>query len=206
MKKIRLLIADDHALMRVGLKTMLKVQKDMSVVGEAANGEEAITRAEELKPDVIVMDLVMTGLSGVEAARRIRDAIPETRVVILTSYGTSDELRTAFADGVAGIQLKGSDPENLLSAIRAVAEGSRAIAPEVRALLDDQPEPPVFSPRQRAILDALVRGLSNDEIASLLNLSRARIKQHLNELYTILGAANRTEAVALALKKNLLKT
>ena len=204
MKKIRLLIADDHALMRVGLKTMLKVQKDMSVVGEAANGEEAVARAEELRPDVIVMDLVMTGMSGVEAARRIRDAVPETRVVILTSYGTSDELRTAFADGIAGIQLKGSDPENLLSAIRAVAEGKRAIAPEVRALLDDQPEPPVFSPRQRAILDALVRGLSNDEIASLLNLSRARIKQHLNELYTILGAANRTEAVAIALRKQLL--
>ena len=204
MKKIRLLIADDHALMRVGLKTMLKVQKDMSVVGEAANGEEAITRAEELKPDVIVMDLVMTGLSGVEAARRIRDAIPETRVVILTSYGTSDELRTAFAEGIAGIQLKGSDPTNLLSAIRAVAAGERAIAPEVKALLDDQPEAPVFSPRQRAILDALVRGLSNDEIATLMNLSRARIKQHLNELYTILGAANRTEAVAIALRKQLL--
>ena len=204
MKKIRLLIADDHALMRVGLKTMLKVQKDMSVVGEAANGEEAITRAKELKPDVIVMDLVMTGLSGVEAARRIRDAVPETRVVILTSYGTSDELRTAFAEGIAGIQLKGSDPENLLSAIRAVAAGERAIAPEVKALLDDLPEAPVFSPRQRAILDALVRGLSNDEIAALMNLSRARIKQHLNELYTILGAANRTEAVAIALRRQLL--
>lgn len=206
MKKIRLLIADDHALMRVGLKTMLKVQKDMSVVGEAANGEEAVARAEELRPDVIVMDLVMTGMSGVEAARRIHASVPEAHVVILTSYGTSDELRTAFADGIAGIQLKGSDPENLLSAIRAVAEGKRAIAPEVRALLDDQPEPPVFSSRQRTILDALVRGLNNDEIATLMNLSRARIKQHLNELYTILGAANRTEAVALALKKNLLKT
>ena len=206
MKKIRLLIADDHALMRVGLKTMLKVQKDMSVVGEAANGEEAVARAEEFRPDVIVMDLVMTGMSGVEAARHIHASVPETRVVILTSYGTSDELRTAFADGIAGIQLKGSDPENLLSAIRAVAAGERAIAPEVRALLDDQPEPPVFSSRQRTILDALVRGLNNDEIATLMNLSRARIKQHLNELYTILGAANRTEAVALALKKNLLKT
>ena len=204
MKKIRLLIADDHALMRVGLKTMLKVQKDMSVVGEAANGEEAVARAEELKPDVIVMDLVMTGLSGVEAARRIRDAVPETRVVILTSYGTSDELRTAFADGIAGIQLKGSDPANLLSAIRAVAAGERAIAPEVEVLMDGKPEEPAFSSRQRAILDALVRGLSNDEIAALLNLSRARIKQHLNELYTILGAANRTEAVAIALRRQLL--
>ena len=204
MKKIRLLIADDHALMRVGLKTMLKVQKDMSVVGEASNGEEAVSRAEELRPDIIVMDLVMTGLSGVEAARRIRDAVPETRVVILTSYGTSDELRTAFADGIAGIQLKGSDPENLLSAIRAVAAGERAIAPEVEALLDERPEAPVFSPRQRTILDALVRGLSNDEIAALLSLSRARIKQHLNELYTILGAANRTEAVAIALRKQIL--
>ena len=206
MKKIRLLIADDHALMRVGLKTMLKVQKDMSVVGEAANGEEAVARAEELKPDVIVMDLVMTGMSGVEAARQIRTSAPETRIVILTSYATSDELHTAFADGIAGIQLKGYDPANLLSAIRAVAAGERAIAPEVEALLDDQPESPVFSPRQRAILDALVRGLSNDEIATLLNLSRARIKQHLNELYTILGAANHTEAVAITLRKHLLKT
>lgn len=204
MKKIRLRIADDHALMRVGLKTMLKVQKDMSVVGEAVNGEEAVARAEELKPDVIVMDLVMTDLSGVEAARRIRDAVPGTRVVIHTSYGTSDELRTAFAEGIAGIQLKGSDPENLLSAIRAVAAGERAIAPEVEVLLDGNPEEPAFSPRQQAILDALVRGLNNDEIATLLSLSRARIKQHLNELYTILGAANRTEAVAIALRRQLL--
>ena len=204
MKKIRLLIADDHALMRVGLKTMLKVQKDMSVVGEAANGEEAVARAEELKPDVIVMDLVMTGMSGIEAARRIRVSVPEARVVILTSYGTSDELRTAFAEGIAGIQLKGADPENLLSAIRTVAAGKRAIAPEVEVLLSEKPEAPIFSPRQRTILDALVRGLSNDEIATLLNLSRARIKQHLNELYTILGAANRTEAVALALRRQLL--
>ena len=204
MKKIRLLIADDHALMRVGLKTMLKVQKDMSVVGEAANGEEAVARAEEFRPDVIVMDLVMTGMSGVEAARRIRDAVPETRVVILTSYGTSDELRTAFAEGIAGIQLKGSDPANLLSAIRTVAAGERAIAPEVEVLMEGKPEEPAFSSRQRAILDALVRGLSNDEIAALLNPSRARIKQHLNELYTILGAANRTEAVAIALRRQLL--
>ena len=205
MKKIRLLIADDHALMRVGLKTMLKIQKDMTVVGEAASGEEAVRLAAELKPDVIVMDLMMTGINGVETARRIRDAVPETRVVILTSYGTSDELRTAFAEGIAGIQLKGSDPENLLSAIRAVAAGERAIAPEVEVLLDGKPEEPAFSSRQRAILDALVRGLNNDEIATLMNLSRARIKQHLNELYTILGAANRTEAVAIALRKNLLK-
>ena len=107
MKKIRLLITDDHALMRVGLKTMLKIQKDMTVVGEAASGEEAVRLAAELKPDVIVMDLMMTVINGVEAARRIRVSVPETRIVILTSYGTSDELRTAFAEGIAGIQLKG---------------------------------------------------------------------------------------------------
>ena len=205
MKKIGILIADDHALMRVGLKTMLKIQKDMTVVGEAANGEEAVALAKDLAPDVIVMDLMMTGINGVEAARRIRDIRPDAHVVILTSYGTANELREAFAEGVAGIQLKGSDPANLLGAIRAVMTKQRAIAPEIAALLKEEPEKPVLSPRQQKILDALVRGLNNDEIAKLMNLSRARIKQHLNELYTILEAANRTEAVAIALRKHLLK-
>ena len=205
MKKIRLLIADDHALMRVGLKTMLKVQKDMSVVGEAANGEEAVARAEEFRPDVIVMDLVMTGMSGVEAARRIHASVPEAHVVILTSYGTSDELRTAFADGIAGIQLKGSDPENLLSAIRAVAAGERRIAPEIRKAFADDPPLPELTKRQEEILSSVMRGLTNADIARQLALHEQSVKSHVNLICTKLGAANRAEAVAIALRKHLLK-
>jgi len=205
MKKISILIVDDHALMRVGLKTMLKVQKDMTVIGEAANGEEAVELAKDLNPDVVVMDLMMTGINGLEASKRIRNVSPDSHTIILTSYGTSSNLRDAFSEGIEGIQLKGSDPKDLLAAIRNVAEGRRAIAPEIVTMLEDEPDIPALSDRQQKILDALVRGLNNDEIAKLMNLSRARIKQHLNELYTILDAANRTEAVAIALKKQLLK-
>jgi len=205
MKKIRLIIADDHTLLRMGLTTLFKYQPDITVVGQAEDGEEAVARSEELKPDVVLMDLMMPKMDGSEATRRIRQVSPDTHVVILTSFATAPELVTAVENGARGAQFKGSPTDGLLAAIRAVAAGKTAYAPEIEKLMTEAPAAPTLSPRQQEVLDAIVRGLTNDDIAVLLKISKARVKQLTKALYAKLGAANRAEAVAIALRKHLLK-
>ena len=203
MKKIRIVIVDDHTLLRMGLSTLFKCQPDMTVVGQAEDGEEAVRVVAASKPDLVLMDLVMPRLDGAEAARRIRAVSPATDVIILTSYATAPELAVAVANGVRGAQFKGSPTDSLLAAIRAVAAGGTAFAPEIRQLLDAASAVPVLSPRQREVLDALARGLTNDDIATLLGISTPRVKQLTKALYGKLGAANRAEAVARAMQHRL---
>ena len=204
MSKLRILIADDHALVRMGISALLTAQRDMTVVGQAEDGEEAVRVVAESKPDLVLMDLVMPRLDGAEAARRIRAVSPATDVIILTSYATAPELAVAVANGVRGAQFKGSPTDSLLAAIRAVAAGGTAFAPEIRPLLDAASAVPALSPRQREVLDALARGLTNDDIATLLGISTPRVKQLTKALYDKLGAANRAEAVARAMQHRLL--
>ena len=206
MKKIRLIIADDHTLLRMGLTTLFKYQPDMTVVGQAEDGEGAVALTEELKPDIVLMDLMMPKMDGASATRRIREVSPKTQVVILTSFATAPELVTAVENGALGAQFKGSPTDGLLAAIRAVAAGKTAYAPEIEKILASKPESPDLSPRQQEVLDAIMRGLTNDDIAVLLKISKARVKQLTRALYSKLGAANRTEAVAITLRKHLLKT
>ena len=203
--KIRILVADDHALLRVGLNTMLNTQPDMAVVGEAGNGRDAVSRAKELKPDVVIMDLMMPKVDGAEATRQIVEALPEAKVILLTSYGTSAELTRAMANGAVGAQMKGSPIDTLLKAIRTVAAGGKAIAPEIRRFLSEEPAPVDLSRRQQEVLLAVSHGKTSDQIAAELGISVSAVKQHITAACEKLGASSRTEAAVLALRKHLLE-
>ena len=203
--KIRILIVDDHALLRVGLNTMLNTQPDMSVVGEAGNGHDAVARAKELKPDVVVMDLMMPKLDGAEATRQILEALPETKIIILTSYGTAADLVRAMVNGAAGAQMKGSPIDAIIKAIRTVAAGGKAITAEIQRFLKEDSATIDLSKRQREVLVEVSQGHTSDQIAADLGISVSAVKQHIASACEKLGAATRAEAVTIALRRNLLK-
>lgn len=205
MKTIRILLADDHSLIRMGLAALFKYQKDIKVVGEAEDGDEAVRLALRLKPDVVVMDLAMPVMDGATATARIRETLPETRVLILTSFGTSADLSRALAAGATGALNKDSGNDELLSAIRTVADGGRSVSDEIARLIEEEPAPPDFTERQLEVLHAVTRGLTNAEIGRQFGISADAVKQHVNAIFAKLGAANRTEAVTIALRKQLLK-
>ena len=205
MDTIRVLIADDHAIVRTGLATLLEAKGGIEVVGEAETGDEAVRRTLRLRPDLVVMDLMMPETDGIEATRQIKAAAPETKVLILTTSTVSDDLSRALAAGADGAVIKSAATAELVTAIRAVAAGRTAVSDEVRELLSEDPPVPELTPRQRDILHSLVRGLTNRDIALELGISTDVVKQHVMALLDKIGAANRTEAVAIALRKNLLK-
>jgi NarL family two-component system response regulator LiaR len=205
MKKIKILVADDHALLRVGLNTMLNAQPDMTVVGEAGNGRDAVSRAKELKPDVVIMDLMMPKLDGAEATRQIVESLPETKVVILTSYGTSVDLVRAISYGAVGAQMKGSPIDAIIKAIRTINSGGKAIAAEILRFLKEDPTPTDLSKRQREVLLGVAGGKTSDQIADELGISVSAVKQHITAACEKLGASSRAEAAAIALRKHLLK-
>ena len=205
MKTIRILLADDHSLIRMGLAALFKYQKDIKVVGEAEDGDEAVRLALRLKPDVVVMDLAMPVMDGATATARIREALPETHVLILTSFGTSADLSRALAAGATGALNKDSGNDELLTAIRTVADGGLSVSDEIARLIEEEPAPPDFTERQLEVLHAVTRGLTNAEIGRQFGISADAVKQHVNAIFAKLGAANRTEAVTIALRKQLLK-
>ena len=202
--KTKVLIVDDHALLRRGLIDLLRYEKDIAIVGEASDGEAGVASATALKPDVVVMDLVMPVMDGVEATRRIKAELPETNVQILTTFGTSTDGARAVAAGASGAIMKDASTDAQLAAIRAVATGKKSFAPEIKTAVLEEPTP-MFTDKQRVILEALARGLTNRDIATMLDISADAVKQHLAAVFTKLGAANRVEAVAIALRKHLLK-
>ena len=205
MNKIRILIADDHAIVRMGLATLLGAQDGIEIVGEANNGEQAVTRALKLKPDVVVMDLVMPKKDGIAATTELCEKLPTAKCLILTSFGTAEELQAALHAGAAGILLKSTANSKLVAAIRKIASGKKAIADDVEQLLSEEQPIPDLSPRQREILESITRGLSNAQIALQLDISAESVKTHMEKLFAKLGAATRAEAVAIALRKHLLK-
>lgn len=205
MDKVRILIADDHAIVRTGLTALLGTVPDMEVVGEARNGEEAVRQTARLKPDVVVMDLMMPKKNGAVATAEIVSSQPETRVIVLTSFGAADAIARALDAGATGAIMKDSPNSSLIAAIRAVAAGKSAIAPEVRRIIANDPPAQTLTPRQAEVLQSLTRGLTNRDIARQLQISEDRVEQHVRTLLEKLGAANRTEAVALAFRKHLLK-
>ena len=206
MKTIRILIADDHALLRHGLEMLISHHDDLLVVGNASNGLEAIRLSAELRPDVIIMDLMMPKMDGVEATRRVRDAAPSTKVLILTTFGDSADVARAIQAGASGALVKDADDDELISAIRTVASGGQAFSAEIQAMVESEPKPPEFSPRQQEVFKSLIRGLTSEAIAANLGISTDAVKQHLDAIRRKLGAANRAEAVAIALRKHLLRT
>ena len=206
MKQTSILLVDDHDVVRRGLAAIIGITKGLVVCGEAENGEEAARLAMRLKPDVVVMDLMMPGMSGAEATAAVLKASPESKVLILTTFGTAAEIADALAAGATGAITKNLSSAELTAALRDTAAGVRRLSPEIEESLSAADNGPNLTPRQREVLDSITRGLSNDEIAALLGISKARVKQHLNEVYEKLGAANRAEAVAIAMHRHLLKT
>jgi len=204
--KLKILIVDDHAIVRDGLAAILKFQKDMTVVGEADDGQSAIQKAQELRPDVILMDLMMPNMNGADATATIKRILPDTQVLLLTSYGTSAELSRAFKNGATGAITKSLPKEELLAAIRNVAAGMRIASPEIEQTLKEESETPALTPRQLEILRSLTRGLTNDDIAHEFGLSKAGVKFHLLTIFRKLNVANRTEAVGLASRWHLFQT
>lgn len=205
---IRVLIVDDHAMVRRGLAAFLKAKPDLLLVGEAANGGEALTLCAQLRPDVALMDLMMPGMSGVEATRLIHGRWPEIRVIALTSFGERELVREALAAGALSYLLKNVSAEDLAEAIRAACAGRSTLAAEaVQALIQPaQAEPAVgvdLTAREREVLGLLVRGMTNPEIAARLVVSRATAKAHVSNVLSKLGVANRAEAVAVALQRKL---
>ena len=205
MSKTRVMLVDDHSVVRMGLAAIINIANDLAVCGEAENGKAAAELAGRLKPDVVVMDLMMPGMSGAEATAAVLKASPESKVLILTTFGTASELSDAMSAGATGAITKNLPSSELAAAIRDTAAGIRRLTPEIEEALSEASQEPHFTPRQREVLDAITRGLSNDNIATMLGMSKARVKQHLNEVYEKLGAANRAEAVAIAMRRHLLK-
>ena len=204
--KLKILIVDDHAIVRDGLAAILKFQKDMTIVGEAEDGRSAIQKAQELHPDVILMDLMMPNMSGAEATAAIKQILPDVQILLLTSYGTSADLVCAFRNGATGAITKSVPKEELLSAIRSVASGTRVASPEIEQTLREEESAPSLTPRQVEILQSLARGLTNDDIAREFGLSKAGVKFHLLTIFRKLNVSNRTEAVGLASRKHIFKT
>ena len=206
MSKISILIADDHKIVRMGLKSLFAAEKDLTVVGEADDGDVTIRQALKLKPDIIIMDLMMPKMDGVAATAEIHTKLPNTKIVVLTSYSTSDTIAAALAAGASGAVMKSADDSTLLTAVRTVAAGRRFISPEVKGLLAFDPPAPTLSPRQQEVLASLVKGFNNTEIAAQLGISKTVAKEHVETLLVKLDAANRTEAVAIAIRKRLVQT
>jgi len=204
-KPIRILIADDHAVVRRGLRSLIQTEKDLLVIGEASNGIEAVESTLRLKPDVVIMDLIMPEKSGAEAIAEIMAQIPETRIIILTTFGTVDDMARAIESGAAGALLKTSDENELIAAIRTVTANGYAISSEVQQLMAENPPAPQLTSRQLEVLNSMSQGFSNADIAGQLGIKEFSVREHVAGIMAKLEASNRAEAVAIALRKRLLE-
>ena len=203
-EKIKILLADDHLVVRMGLAAIISFEKDLKLVGEASDGEEAVRKAAELRPDVIVMDLMMPLLDGASATARIRAANPEAKVLVLTTFGGSEEMKRALEAGAAGALVKGAQKKDILSAIRRIAAGERVVSDEIARAIEMLPSGEL-SERQIEVLRLAAKGLSNRDIAKVLGVSLDCIKEHLKLVFTRFNAATRTEAVAIAVARGLVR-
>lgn len=202
---VKILIADDHALVRMGLAAILETNPGLRVVGDAEDGREAVAKAEALKPDVILMDVVMPEMDGAAATDAILAARPQTKVIILTSFVEADGIARALETGAHGALLKTIDNRELVDALRRVVAGETVISPEIRKMLKASPPVRPLTERQKSILDSMTRGLTDADIALQLNLSTNSVREHVTTIYSKIGAANRAEAIAIAYRKHLLE-
>ena len=209
--KTRVMIVDDHAVVRSGLATFLMTCDDMELVGEAESGEQALVRIPQLKPDVVLMDLVMPGMDGATATRQLRECCPEVQVIILTSFKEQELVHGALQAGAIGYLLKDVTALELANAIRAAAMGRPTYAPEATQALVQAARQPAeklgfdLTEREREVLALMVEGLNNNQIAPRLFISPSTVKFHVSSILSKLGASTRTEAVAIALQNKLLK-
>jgi two-component system, NarL family, response regulator LiaR len=209
--QIRVMLVDDHAVVRSGLSAFLLAYDDLTLVGEASSGEQAVQLCAQVKPDVVLMDLVMPGMDGAEATRAIREKCPEIQVIALTSFKEQDLVRGALQAGAIGYLLKDISADELANAIRAAHAGRPTLAPEAAQVLIQATRGPAdrlgsdLTEREREVLTLMVEGLNNNQIAKRLVVSISTAKFHVSSILSKLGAATRTEAVALALQHKLVK-
>jgi DNA-binding NarL/FixJ family response regulator len=208
LEKIRLLIVDDHPVVRDGLRGMLERQPDFEVVGEAGDGKEALSSAERLKPDIVLMDLRMPIMDGVTALGEIKTRQPQIQVLVLTTYDSDADILPAIEAGAAGYLLKDSSREDLYDGIRAAARGETVLAPTVAARLVGRMRMPAddqLSSREVEVLQLVAEGASNSDIAAQLHISQATVKSHLVNIFGKLGVSDRTAAVTAALRRGILR-
>ncbi|MCL4805475.1 MAG: response regulator transcription factor [Anaerolineae bacterium] len=208
---IRILVCDDHAVVREGLRALLSTESDISIVGEAADGEGAVTAYRALRPDVALIDMVMPRMDGVEAIRAIRSEFPDARILVLTSFAEDDMVFPAIKSGALGYLLKDSSPEELVRAIRSVYRGEASLHPSIaRRLIQELSQPSTLPPtpeplteREVEVLKLVAKGYSNDEIADALILSERTARGHVSSILGKLHLANRTQAALYALREGL---
>lgn len=211
---IRILLVDDHEVVRFGLRSMLEAEEDLRVAGEAADGEAGVKQAEFLRPDVVIMDMRMAGMDGIEACRRVKSALPETRVLMLTSFGTEEAVMNALMAGADGFLLKNTGRNEVLRAVRAIAAGQSLLDPAVTrrvterlvklAASHEPDEIAELSAREREVLVLVAEGQTNRQIAEKLVISEATARNHVSHILEKLGLSRRGEAAALAARLGLL--
>jgi len=210
---IKILIADDHPVVREGLFAMLSREADFEVVGDAKDGVEAVNKAKELKPDVVLMDLRMPEMDGVEAMRQIKSVVPDVRFIILTTYSDDEYIFSGIEAGARAYLLKDAPREDLFKAIRAVYQGESLIQPVVASKLLDRfselsrrtPSGDELSERELEILRLMAKGAANKEISAQLSIAQSTVKTHIANIFQKLGVNDRTEAVTQALKKGIIR-
>jgi DNA-binding NarL/FixJ family response regulator len=213
VEAIKILIADDHPVVREGLIAMLSREGDFKVVGEAKDGVEAVNKAKELSPDVVLMDLRMPEMDGVEAMRQIRPTMPDVKFIILTTYSDDDYIFSGIEAGARAYLLKDAPREDLFKAIRSVYRGESLIQPVVASKLLDRfsqlsrrtPSGEELSVRELEVLCLMAKGAANKEISAELNIAQSTVKTHITNIFQKLGVNDRTEAVTQALKKGLIR-
>lgn len=212
--KIRILVADDHAVVREGISALIRTEADMEIIGEAGDGVEAVTKAVGLRPDVILLDLMMPRKDGLTAIREIKQANPEARILVLTSFSEDDLLFPAIKSGALGYLLKDTSPGDLIRAIREVHHGQSSLHPAIARKLVGEIQQPLRAPltedplteREVEILTLVAQGLPNQEIADRLVLSERTVRTHMTNILSKLHLANRTQAALYALRKGMSKT
>jgi two-component system response regulator NreC len=205
VSKIRVLLADDHAILSAGLRALLKYYDDVEVVGEARDGDEALARVDELRPDVVLMDIAMPGMNGIEATRLIRERHPETRVLVLTQHGERQYVLALVQAGASGYLLKRALGSDLIVALRAVARGETFLYPPVSTVLVEEMQAPgeSLTPRETEVLAHIVEGETSAQIAQALSLSVKTVEWHRSNLMSKLDVHNAAELVRYALEHGL---
>jgi len=201
-ERMRILVAEDHLVARVGVTTIVNMQPDMTVVAEASNGQQAVDLYRQHRPDVALLDIRMPGMSGVEAAAAIRAEFPGARMIALTTYGGDEDIRRALAAGVRAYLTKDVLHDELLKAIRAVAAG-QSYLPIAVAAVAAQPPRPDLSAREAQVLELIVQGLANKQIAYALDIAEHTVKNHVKNILSKLGAQDRTQAATAAIQRGI---
>jgi DNA-binding NarL/FixJ family response regulator len=202
--KIRILCVDDHRLVLNGIELMIGRQSDMSVVGSATTGEEAVSLFQQHRPDITLMDLQLPVMTGLEAIRSIRHLAPDARIIVLTMYHGDEDIHRALAAGAATYLLKDMLSDDLMRVIREVHAGQRALLPEIQVRLDERATRPSLTPREVQVTELVGRGLRNKEIATELHISEETVQVHVKSILTKLGVNDRTAAVNVAMRRGII--